>query len=243
MMLLTQPSNKAATKFTEALWNKELRCDQVYEEYLLQVISIGTVPETICHSMWSYWNWKKSSTMQNLAGHATLVTKQHRDRTAQTKLVITTSQITAREIEEAKEATLLVKEEVVSRCRCTLHLNTICPDTYADMELTAATPTTFLIFSIFNDDHRRCSLLHTFSCVDPSHDSMSLNSASAPHGDSQNVRAGATITLETYSMDPTERIPEMLTATRRYCNTKPTTIGHSRQHLFTRAKKEHTSEW
>lgn len=37
MMHLTQPSNKSPTEYAEGLWNKALRCNRVYEEYMLKV--------------------------------------------------------------------------------------------------------------------------------------------------------------------------------------------------------------
>lgn len=36
MMQFTQPSNKSPTKYSEALWNKAITCNRVYDENVLK---------------------------------------------------------------------------------------------------------------------------------------------------------------------------------------------------------------
>lgn len=50
MTRFTQPSNKLLTEYAKALWNKELRCDTVYDEYVLNRIFIEGFSESIHHS-------------------------------------------------------------------------------------------------------------------------------------------------------------------------------------------------
>lgn len=50
----TQPSNKWHTEFADALWNKELRCDHVYDEYILKGDYIEGLLEYIVLSIRSF---------------------------------------------------------------------------------------------------------------------------------------------------------------------------------------------
>lgn len=54
-MRFTQPLNKSHTKYAEALYNKVVRCDRVYDEYMLKGIFIEFLLESIYHSRRSYW--------------------------------------------------------------------------------------------------------------------------------------------------------------------------------------------
>lgn len=55
MMQFTQPLNKLATEYSEALWNNALRCERVNDEYVLKGVLIEGLLESIRHTMHSYW--------------------------------------------------------------------------------------------------------------------------------------------------------------------------------------------
>lgn len=57
---MKQQDNQTATKFSQYLWEKVLRCKQVYEEYFLKGIFIEGLYESFRHIMRTYWE-KKSS--------------------------------------------------------------------------------------------------------------------------------------------------------------------------------------
>lgn len=78
MMRITQASNKKPAEYAEALWNKVLRGDRDYDEYVLQDIFIEGLPESVYHGTRSYYGPKKSKTIQDLAHQATSMTKLQR---------------------------------------------------------------------------------------------------------------------------------------------------------------------
>lgn len=81
ILRFTQPPTKSPTEYAEALWNKALRCDRVYDEYVLKGIFIEGLHESIRHSMRSYWGSRKNATVHDLARHATSLTNlQHGSR-------------------------------------------------------------------------------------------------------------------------------------------------------------------
>lgn len=65
-------------EYAEALQKKALRCDRVYEDYILMGFHIKGLSESNGHSMRSYWGLEKNDTVHDLMRHATLITKlQH----------------------------------------------------------------------------------------------------------------------------------------------------------------------
>lgn len=75
MMHSTHLSNKLPTKNAEALWNKVLPCNGVYDDYVFKGGVIEGLSESIRHFMRSYWQSKKNATEYELVCHATLLTK------------------------------------------------------------------------------------------------------------------------------------------------------------------------
>lgn len=67
ILFFTQPSNIKPKKYGEALWNKELCCNCVYDEHMFKRIFIEGIHGSIRHSMCSYGSSKISATLHNLA--------------------------------------------------------------------------------------------------------------------------------------------------------------------------------
>lgn len=70
MMHFTQSSNMTPTEYAEALQNKALRSNGVYDEELFKGVFIEGVPEPICHRMRYYWASKESATLHDLVRHS-----------------------------------------------------------------------------------------------------------------------------------------------------------------------------
>lgn len=74
-MQFTQAFNKSLTGHTEAFWNKVIRCDWVYEEYVLEFDFIEGLPESIRHGMRSCCGFKNIVEVQDRLPHNTLLTR------------------------------------------------------------------------------------------------------------------------------------------------------------------------
>lgn len=105
MMPFTQPSNKSPTKYDEAPCNVVLRCNQVYDEYVLKSKIIEGLSESIHQSMRSYWGSKDNAAVHDLASHAMSLTKLQRGLAVRTRRIITTVWITTEEIVDARAVT------------------------------------------------------------------------------------------------------------------------------------------
>lgn len=75
IMYYKQPENMSALCNLEALWEKALRCERVYEESRFNNVFVEGLHSSIRLSMKAYWGSKKVSTLQNLARYATFVFK------------------------------------------------------------------------------------------------------------------------------------------------------------------------
>lgn len=62
------------TKYMEALQNKALRFDHIYDEYIHNGLFIQGLDGSIPHIMQSYWSLKKTAMVHDLALHATSLT-------------------------------------------------------------------------------------------------------------------------------------------------------------------------
>lgn len=51
---IRQPRNKKPTEYVEALWNKMIACEPIYDEYELRELSTNGIPESIENSMFSF---------------------------------------------------------------------------------------------------------------------------------------------------------------------------------------------
>lgn len=66
LMHFTQPWNKSPLENSEALWNKALLRDRVYDEYVWNSIFIESLSESIRHTMRCYQVSKKNATVHDL---------------------------------------------------------------------------------------------------------------------------------------------------------------------------------
>lgn len=78
MMRSILPPNTLPTEYGDLLWNKVLPCNRVYGEYGLKRVFIECLLKSIRQSMESHSCRKKSATVTDLEGHATLLTKLQR---------------------------------------------------------------------------------------------------------------------------------------------------------------------
>lgn len=63
MVHYTQLSNKLHMEYTEAMWDKAIRWNWVFDEYVLKRIFIERLPDLIRHCMQSSWleeEWYRS---------------------------------------------------------------------------------------------------------------------------------------------------------------------------------------
>lgn len=78
MMQFTWKPINSTTEYPEAMWNKVLWWNQVYEDYLLKDISIKRFLESIHHIMGSFWALKNKAAVQDFAHPAVSLAKlQH----------------------------------------------------------------------------------------------------------------------------------------------------------------------
>lgn len=65
----TQTPNSTPIKYDELLWAKALRCNRVYNGYILKGNLIKELQDYIRQNTRSFWNSSKHATVQNLARH------------------------------------------------------------------------------------------------------------------------------------------------------------------------------
>lgn len=75
MMTITQVQNGSPTEHVEALWNKALQRDRVYDEYVLKRIFIEWVSESTSPSNITYWGLKRNAIVQDLVRHSNSIAK------------------------------------------------------------------------------------------------------------------------------------------------------------------------
>lgn len=73
-MWYTQVSSKLRLEYARTPWRKALRCDRLYDEYVLERILKKCLSESICDNMPFYLRLKKNGTVHDSADHATSLT-------------------------------------------------------------------------------------------------------------------------------------------------------------------------
>lgn len=79
MIGLTHTANKSRMEYAEAQWNTSLRCDRVYDEYVLRGILIEGLSKTIWHSTRSYLGSERNATVHDMTRHTTLLANLQHD--------------------------------------------------------------------------------------------------------------------------------------------------------------------
>lgn len=69
-----EPSNKSPLVVSNDHGRKTIRCTHVFYDYVLKGISVQRLQQTIWHIVESYWYSPKTSPLEMLAYHSTLIT-------------------------------------------------------------------------------------------------------------------------------------------------------------------------